>query len=93
MSTSRSAATHSVFLDRLWIWGVVAFYGLLALGQLERVELPGLPAFYLHDGVLALYVTAHVAEKSWRQLVKRAVQQFPTLGWVNLGWVGAGLLA
>jgi len=93
MSTSRSAATHSVFLDRLWIWGVVAFYGLLALGQLERVELPGLPAFYLHDGVLALYVNAHVAEKSWRQLVKRAVQQFPTLGWVSLGWVGAGLLA
>lgn len=71
----------------------MAFYGLLALGQLERIELGGLPAFYLHDGVLALYVAAHCVDTAWRQLVRRILQKIPTLGWISLGWVGAGLLA
>lgn len=74
-----------------WLWGILAFFGLLAAGQLERIEPTGLPAFYVHDVLLVGYVLWHTTYKAWLQQLRRLLQKLPTLGWISLGWVGAGL--
>lgn len=72
---------------------VLAFFCLLSLGQLQRIETAIIPAFYVHELVMLLYMLVHMNRPSWRTFCWESVRQVPTLGKVWLGWVGAGLLA
>jgi hypothetical protein len=72
--------------------GYFVFFLVAALGQLQRIELLGLPAFYFHEVLLSVFVGWHVVNLDWRVFVMRILKKVPTVGRVGLGWVGAGLI-
>ena len=81
--------THRFSLSSI-LW--VGFWCLLSLGQLQRIEWSDVPAFYIHDVILAGYLLAHLFDKKWWARSKLVLQAVPTLGWVCLSWVGGGLI-
>jgi hypothetical protein len=81
-------AHHISLFSIFWL----SFWCLLSLGQLQRIEWSSLPAFYLHEIVIAGYLCVHVFEKKWWNHAKDILKKVPTLGWVCLSWVGGGLL-
>lgn len=70
----------------------VAFFCLLSLGQLQRIEWGSLPAFYLHDLCLVGCVMWHMFDKNFRRNFWEYVRKSSTVEKVGLIWVGAGLL-
>jgi len=73
------------------MWMLFGFFGVVSLGQLQRVELSGLPAFYLHDVLLGFFVAWLLTHKTWRTLCIKGLKAVPTLAWLCFAWVGAGL--
>lgn len=83
---------HSEGTRPLWMWLLLVFFGLVSLGQLQRIELGFLPAFYVHDVVIALFLGWLAAQRRWWQELQGISKRFPTLGWICLGWAGMGLV-
>jgi hypothetical protein len=74
------------------MWLLLVFFGLVSLGQLQRIELGVLPAFYLHDVIIALFLVWLATQRRWWQELREIGKRFPTLGWICLGWAGTGLV-
>lgn len=71
---------------------VLSFWLLLSLGQLQRITLPGWPAFYFHDLLLAGWVGWLLFQPPWRQWVGQLYRQLPRLCWLAVAWTMAGWL-
>ena len=76
----------------IWKYACLLFFALLAMGQLQRVDLPGWPAFYVHDMVLLVFVSSQLLRQSGRDTLIKAVRRIPKLAWVWLGWISLGWL-
>lgn len=83
--------------------------GLMVLGQLQRLELPPWPAFYLHDLLLASWA-GWLLVKNWQSFIKTAKKvltgrvniwknwplEWSLVGWLILGWlvaIGGGVFS
>jgi hypothetical protein len=95
--TSGGKKSREFFISESLWWGTVFFFILLSLGQFERVDLPFLPAFYLHDLVIIGFIAkAFVSQKFLlksiaRKIFKPSFLVILFIGWVVVGWINAFL--
>lgn len=76
----------------LWKYATLCFFAVLAMGQLQRIDLAGWPAFYIHDLLLGGFVATQFFQPQFRQLVRQGLRSIPRLGWLWLGWILSGLV-
>lgn len=77
----------------------IIFCSLFFLGQFQRLELLGLPAFYIHDVILGLWagwiVITHqkqVVNFISKFRIKKYKVEFILVAWIILGWVVAWMV-
>lgn len=84
-----STAQHG---SRSWKIITLSFFAVLAIGQLQRVDYVGLPAFYLHDVLLGLFLLWGVTQESIRARLYNAVRRLSLPLIFSVVWIGIGLV-